>query len=84
MNQTVFIIDTYDPYFSKLIQDTIRYKFVINDVWFVVREVVLEWGAPILGPRPIEEEREPNFHYFNTLEEAKQFARELKRINDGL
>lgn len=84
MNQTVFIIDTFDPFFSKLIQDTIRYKFAINGNWFVIREVSLEWGAPVLGPRPIEEEREPSFYYFNTFEEAKQFARELKRINDGV
>jgi hypothetical protein len=57
---------------------------MINENWFVIREVSLEWGAPILGPRPIEEEHEPNLRYFETLEEAKTFAKGMKRINDGL
>ena len=57
---------------------------MINENWFVIREVSLEWGAPILGPRPIEEEHEPSFRYFETLEEAKTFAKGMKRINDGL
>ena len=50
----------------------------------MIREVSLEWGAPVLGPRPVEEEHEPNFHYFDTLEEAKNFVKRMKKINDGL
>lgn len=83
MNQTVFIIDIYDKFFARLVSNQIRQRFLLNDNWYAIYEVPLEWGRPKMI-RPIEEEQMPDFRYFETLEEAQNFVKRMKKINDGL
>ena len=83
-NQTVFILDTYNSHAPKSVQELIRYKFLLNDNWYAIYEIQLEWGKPAFPWRPLEEETLPNFYYFQTFEAAMIYVRELKRINAGL
>ena len=80
---TVFILDTYNPHSCKQIQDAVRYKFSINGVQYAIYESALEWGLITL-PRAIDEETLPDFCYFSTFDEALNFVKEMKRVNEGI
>ena len=81
MNQTIFVLDTYSEFAPLAIQDLVRYKFLLNDHWYAIYEVGLEWGKPDFPMRPIDEEQLPFFEYFETFEDAYKFVKELKRLN---
>ena len=73
--QTVYIIDVYSKYNS----DTVVSTFVINGKEYSIKRVGLEWGAPVLSS--IEESAEqPYFKLYNTLEEAKEYVKQLKQL----
>ena len=77
---TVFIIDTYNKYAKNT---NVRYTFKINEHWYCIREVPLEWGKPKFPEYPLED----NFVQYklnNTYEEAQEFVRQLKRANGKL
>lgn len=75
IDQTVYIIDT----FSKFSKDKIISTFKINNQWFSIKEVSLKWGVPQLSS--IEEDLEqPYFCLYNTLEEAQEYVRKIKRL----
>lgn len=80
LNNTIFILDTYNPYAPKEIQDLVRFKFYLHDCAYAVYEVELEWGKVKMN-RPIDENITPDFYYFSSLEEAKKYIKFLKRIN---
>ena len=72
---TVFIIDT----FSKYCNDKVVFTFIVNGKEYAVKEIQLEWGIPQLSN--IEEDIErPYFKLYNTLDEAKEYIKELKRL----
>ena len=72
---TVFIIDT----FSKYCNDKVVFTFTVNGKEYSVKEIQLEWGIPQLSN--IEEDMEqPYFKLYNTLDEVKEYIRELKRL----
>lgn len=73
MDNTVYIIDLYNKYSSDKIISTFR----INDRWWAIKEVQLQWGKPIL--EKVEEDNIP-YYIYNTLEEAQQFVRQIKRL----
>lgn len=77
---TVFILDSYNEFAPDSVQKLVRYKFKINDYWYAIYEVPLEWGE-VMMERPIDEEVKPEFFYFNTYEQAFDFVQELKKIN---
>lgn len=75
IRQTVYIIDTY----SKYCPDTIISTFKVNGREYALKEVELNWGVPQLSS--IEEDLEqPYFKLYNTLDEAKEYVRQLKRL----
>lgn len=74
MAQTVYVIDLYNKFSS----DKVISKYRINDRWWAIKEVPLLWGAPQLSK--IEEDDPMSFKLYNTLEEAEQYVRELKKI----
>ena len=42
MNTTVFVLDIYNPYMT----DDVRYVFRLNERYWCIKEVELEWGVP--------------------------------------
>lgn len=73
MNQTVFILDLYD----KFSPDKVISKFRINDRWWAIKEVPLEWGEPQLSK--IEEDSIP-YRLYETEDEAREYIRKIKKI----
>ena len=73
MNQTVFILDLYD----KFSPDKVISKFRINDRWWAIKEVPLEWGKPQLSK--IEEDSIP-YRIYETEDEARDYVRKIKKI----
>ena len=74
MENTVFIIDLYNKFLDP---ETIRCTFKVNGRTFCIREVKLEWGKPKLDY--IDDEF-LYFHLYNSLEEAKQYVKQLKQL----
>lgn len=76
MEDKVYIIDLYNK-FSK---DEIISTFLINGRRWAIKKVSLQWGKPKLSA--IEESEDPYlyFHLFNSLEEAEDYIRKLKKI----
>ena len=73
--QTVYIIDTWNE-FTK---DKVISKFRINGHWYAIKEVILAWGIPQLSS--IEEDYDkPFFHLYETEEEAREYVRQIKRL----
>lgn len=73
MNQTVFILDLYD----KFSPDKVISKFRINDRWWAIKEVLLEWGEPQLSK--IEEDSIP-YRLYETETEAREYVRKIKHL----
>ena len=75
VEQFVYIIDTY----SRFTNDIVVSTFFVNGKEYSIKKVRLEWGVPQLSS--IEEESErPYFQLYNTLDEAREFVRKLKRL----
>ena len=75
-----FIIDTYNKYD---IWDRTHsvFKFRINDNWYAIKSVELEWGVPKLGLK-VDQDDDPTFYYiYDTYEEAYAFMQQMKLIN---
>lgn len=73
MKQTVFILDLYD----KFSPDKVISKFRINDRWWAIKEVPLEWGEPQLSK--IEEDSIP-YRLYETEDEAREYVRKIKHL----
>ena len=75
-----YIIDRYNSWDQWDRQQSI-YKFEINEQWYAVKEVELEWGLPQL-PIRIDSDQDPSYyHIYGTMEEAIEFAKLMKHIN---
>ena len=75
-----YIIDTYNRWDR---WDRIHsvYKFTINDNWYAIKEVELEWGKPIL-PLSIERDTHADSYFiFDSQESAMCFVRKMKSLN---
>lgn len=73
-NQVVYIIDIYSQFSLDKIVDV----FYLNNRWWAIKEVNLEWGIPQL--QSIEEDDPMSFHIYNTLDEAKEYVHSLKKL----
>lgn len=74
-SNTVFLIDIYNRFSS----DKVISTFKINNREYCIKEVELMWGTPILNS--IEEDAEqPYFKLYNTLDEAKEYVKQLKQL----
>ena len=83
MQQTLFIVDIYNPY-SPYNKD-VRAIFTINSKKLCIREVEMSWGMPKIGISFDEDAAEPqDFHIYNTYEEAENYISRLKKINRGI
>ena len=70
MNDVVYIIDLYDPYRDKNVNETFR----INDQTYCIKSVSLEWGLPILPIQITDDAPEPqDFYLYDTYDEARAF-----------
>lgn len=52
-----FIIDTYSK-FDRWDKEHAVHIFIVNDVWYAIKEVELEWGVPIL-PEKVDSDTRP-------------------------
>ena len=73
-NKTVYIIDLY----NKFSPDKVISVFQINNRWWAIKEVPLLWGVPQLST--IEENKFITYHLYNTVEEAQQYVRTIKKL----
>ena len=77
-----FIVDLYNKY-DIWDREHSKYIFELNEQWYAVKEVDLEWGFPQL-PLRINEKGEQNhllMHIYNSYEDAMQFVRQIKMMN---
>lgn len=56
-----FIIDTYNKWDGWDRAHSV-YKFTINDNWYAIKEVELEWGKPIL-PLYVDKDSNPDSYF---------------------
>lgn len=78
--QYVYIIDTFSFYNPPSINNLVCYTFVLNEHLYAIYKVELEWGR-VNMVRPIDENTLPDFHYYNTFEEALEYVKKLKKLN---
>lgn len=75
---TVFIVDTYNEFAADI--SKVRYVMNLNGKKWCIKEVELEWGKPIMPPS-FEEGTEPTFKLYDTYEEAREYLREVQKLN---
>ena len=75
-SQTCFIVDLYNKYRDK---DRARQIFQLNGRWWAILEVELEWGEPVLD-RVDGEDDFSFYHLYNTLEEAQEYVKQIRRF----
>ena len=59
------------------------YKFKINDSWYAIKEVEMEWGVPKL-PQYVDRDAEQDartYQVYDTEADALQFVQLMKRLN---
>lgn len=80
-NSTVFIVDTYNPYLKH--NENVCKKFLINERWWAIKEVSLDWGLPNLPIQLTDDAPNPqDFHLFDTYEDALKYMQLLKKVNN--
>ena len=73
-----FIVDSYNKY-DQWDRAHSLYTFTLNENWYAIKEVELEWGRPVLPIRIGEEQDE--YYVYGSYEEAQAFVRKIKKIN---
>lgn len=74
-----FLIGTYNKYDS-WDREHSKYVFEINEVWYAVKEVSMEWGLPQLRFRADQEQYPENYRIYDTYEDAMQFVYQMKQL----
>ena len=75
-----FIVDKFNKY-SIWDREHSVYKFEINENWYAVFQVELEWGLPQLEVRADIERDLEQYQVYGELEDAMRFVREIKKCN---
>lgn len=77
-----YIINSYDKY-NSWDRSHQRKTFEINDNWYAVYEVELEWGVPQLQELVDRDNTQDakQMHIYDTYEDAMQFVLLMKRLN---
>ena len=76
----MYIIDTYCR-FDKWDQQHSVYTFQINDEWYAIKEVEVEWGFPVLPIRFDYDLKVEWYKLYETQEEAMGYVAQLKMLN---
>ena len=75
-----YIIDCYNKY-NRWDKEHSLYIFSINEQWYAIKEVMLNWGLPQL-PNKVDQETYPeSYHVWDTYENAYQFALQMKALS---
>lgn len=75
-----FIIDRYN-HFNRFDKERAVYVFQINEQWYAIKEVELEWGKPILPLSVSDNQRDEHYKIYDTYEDALQFVHTVKSLN---
>ena len=75
-----FIIDRYNKY-DPWDREHQRKTFEINEQWYAIYEVELEWGLPVLPIRVDYDQDAKQYFVYNTEEEAMRFVILMKGLN---
>jgi len=70
-----YIIDSYSKYDVWDRKHSV-YKFEVNENWYAIKEVEMDWGLPLL-PERMDEHGDKDrriMHVYDTKEEAFMFA----------
>lgn len=77
-----FIIESYNRYDS-WDRSRAKYVFQVNESWYAVKEVEMEWGIPQLQER-VDRDREEEarqMYVYDTYEDAMRFVVQMKQLN---
>lgn len=75
-----YIIDSFNKW-DQWDRDHAVYKFEINENWYAIFQVELEWGLPQL-PLRIDSNKQPQEYFVHATEEdAMSYVRQLKQLN---
>lgn len=75
-----YIIDRYNKY-DGWDREHQRKVFEINDNWYAIYEVQLEWGLPILPLRTTYDQDTKQYYVYDTVEDAMRFVMLMKGLN---
>lgn len=75
-----FIVDCYNRY-DAWDREHAVYKFEINENWYAVKKVEMEWGVPHIGYRVDMEGRPELYHVYEKLKDAMEYVRQMKALN---
>ena len=75
-----FIIDTYSK-FNRWDREHAVHIFTVNEVWYAIKEVELEWGMPILPEKVDSDTRPSSYFIYGSKEEALRFVSLMKSLN---
>lgn len=75
-----YIIDSYNKW-DQWDRNHAVYKFEINENWYAIFQVELEWGLPQL-PMRIGAEKNPQEYFVHATEEdAMRYVKQLRHAN---
>ena len=68
-----YIIGNYNKYDAWDREHSV-YKFEINENWYAIKEIEMEWGLPKLPMRVDRNESGHEYHVYDTYEDAMRFV----------
>ena len=74
-----YIISTYNKY-DQWDRAHSVYKFEVNEVWYAIKEVEMEWGLPRLPQYADRDEDLRCYQVYDTKEDAMQFVRQVRQL----
>ena len=77
--QKVYILKPYSPYVRPAPEETIEYIFRLYGEQYCIASVVLDWGIARTA-RPIEEEDDFGYTFYETFDDAMAFVKQLKEF----
>lgn len=78
-NFMAYIIDIYNRWDQWDRQHSVH-RFRINDNWYAIKEVELEWGKPKL-PLRIGAYEGDMYEVYGSIEKAMEFVKQMRELN---
>ena len=75
-----YIIDLYNKW-DRWDREHSVYKFQLNERWWAIKEVELEWGLPILPSYTDKDLHPEDYIVYGTQEDAMNFIFNLRQLN---
>lgn len=72
-----FIVGTYNKYDS-WDREHAKYVFEVNEQWYAIMEVGMEWGLPQVGFRVDQDARPQDYKVYDTYEDAMRFVHAVR------